>query len=347
MKKIMMTFVMVLGMMAIVGSNAVEAKTKTTFKNGTVKITGSGTFKSKKYKGNKKVKKVVVGNEVTVLGDEVFEKCKNLKKVTLGKKVTDIKVAAFCECKKLSVVKFDKKLKNIEMSAFWGCKKLKNVKLNNGLKTIGEMAFYGTDLRKVNIPNTVKLIEDGAFCKCPNLEEIKTPGNLKPIKLTEDGKWRIADKVKKTTFKTSINIDILKFFDTEKYVVSKKDKKYVSIDGAVYQKKDFLLVAAPNVKEFTVCNKATSLNLYYIYNPRYFGDDFYFCTNSALEKLVIPKSVTKIYYEASNWNLLGEAFFPKIMPQVIIENENIDDNSKNAFEKWYKEMEASMKAYYK
>lgn len=53
-------------------NNAVSAKTKATYKKGVVTIKGKGKYTSKKYQKNKKVKKVIVGKNVTKIGNNVF-----------------------------------------------------------------------------------------------------------------------------------------------------------------------------------------------------------------------------------------------------------------------------------
>ena len=122
--------VIALGLM-IMCSNAVSAKTKATYKKGVVTIKGKGKFTSKKYQKNKKVKKVVVGKNVTKIGNYVFSECKNLK-----------------------VVSFNKKLKSIGEYAF-KYTALERVDLPLSVKKIGDGAFLCGSLRELKMPGKI------------------------------------------------------------------------------------------------------------------------------------------------------------------------------------------------
>jgi len=76
---------------------------------------------SKAMKGNRKVTKLNIGNNVTSIGASAFSGCMKLQKVTIGKGVTKIGKKAFYKCKKLkSVTIKTKKLKSIGKYAFKG-----------------------------------------------------------------------------------------------------------------------------------------------------------------------------------------------------------------------------------
>lgn len=57
-------------------------------------------------------------------------------------------------------------------------KEIKRVVLPDGLETISDGAFYWSkDLESVNIPDSVRIIESEAFCRCESLNDIKlSPG---------------------------------------------------------------------------------------------------------------------------------------------------------------------------
>ncbi len=107
--------------------------------SGSVTIPATVTINGKTYKvtavaasalaGNTKVTKVVIGPNVTKIGNKAFAKCTALKKVVVGKKVKKIGKKAFLKCKAL---------KNI---------KIKTAKLK--LKTVGAKAFKGINAKAV------------------------------------------------------------------------------------------------------------------------------------------------------------------------------------------------------
>lgn len=112
-------------------NNTVSAKTKATYKKGVVTIKGKGKYTSKKYQKNKKVKKVILGKNVTKIGNNVFSECKNLK-----------------------VVSFNKKLKSIGENAFIHTA-LKTVNLPLSVKKIGDGAFLCRSLKKLKMPGKI------------------------------------------------------------------------------------------------------------------------------------------------------------------------------------------------
>lgn len=96
----------------------------------TVKINGK-TYKvtsiaANAFAGNKKLEKIVIGNNVKKIGKRAFANCSKLKQVKLGKNVKEIGNLAFSKCKKIKefIIKA-KKLKNskIGTNAFAGINK--------------------------------------------------------------------------------------------------------------------------------------------------------------------------------------------------------------------------------
>ncbi len=287
MKKILFMVIIALGIMVMTNSNPVNAKTKATYKNGVVTVTGKGKFTSRKYQKNKKVQKVIVGKNVTKIGNYAFKGCKNLKKVSFNKK----------------------------------------------LKAIGKEAFKGTALKKVDLPVSVKKIGDGAFF-CVSLKELKMPGKMH-WSYSEIENCIFFSCVDKVIFKTSVDYHTMLGVPAKEYVVSAKDKKYVSIDGAIYRKNDYQLMMIPRVKEFTVSEQCKILDLYHIYHFRYLCDDDYFETNYELEKLIIPVSVNKIIYtRPENYDGSVEFYDSTIDLKVEVLNKNLDDVSMKNLEQW-------------
>ena len=116
----------------------------------TVKINGTTytvtSVSNNAFKNNKKIKSIVIGNNVKTIGENAFMGCSNLESVTIGKNVTNIKAKAFYKCKKLKSITIPSKVNKIGKQAFYGCKNLKTIniktiKLTN--KNVGSKAFKG------------------------------------------------------------------------------------------------------------------------------------------------------------------------------------------------------------
>lgn len=95
------------------------------------------------------VKKYIIGNNVTTIGDYAFDECSGLKSVSIPNTVTTI---GGC--------------------AFWGCSGLTSVTIPNSVTTIGGRAFYGCALKSVTLPNSVTSIGFAAFESCTALKSV-------------------------------------------------------------------------------------------------------------------------------------------------------------------------------
>jgi len=107
----------------------------------TVKVNGKSykvtSIAAKAFKGNKKLKKVIIGKNVTSVGKSAFQGCTALKSVVIPAKVTKIGKKAFYGCKKLKKVTFKtKKLKSKKVGpkAFKGTHKKATFKCGKKLK---------------------------------------------------------------------------------------------------------------------------------------------------------------------------------------------------------------------
>ena len=139
---------------------------------GTVKIPDTVTVDGITYK-------------VTAIEADAFKNNKNITKVIIGNNVMVIGKNAFAGCKKLSSVTVGKKVKTISAGAFSGCTKLKTVKLGSAVTTIGDKAFYKcTSLTSITIPSKVTKIGKSAFEGCKKLKTI----TVKSTKLKSVGK---------------------------------------------------------------------------------------------------------------------------------------------------------------
>lgn len=96
------------------------------------------------FKNNKKLKKVVIGKNVSVIGSNAFRGCTKLSSVTLGAGVVTIKAGAFCNCTALKQLTIPAKVTTIGKQALYGCKKLTRIVIKTQkltAKSIGKNAF--------------------------------------------------------------------------------------------------------------------------------------------------------------------------------------------------------------
>lgn len=84
---------------------------------------------------------------------------------------------------------FQEGVTKIDSLAFYECKSLKKVVLPNSLRIIGDSAFAECEsLTEIDIPDEVKEIKDGVFDNCSSLKRISLSAKLER-KLMEKGWW--------------------------------------------------------------------------------------------------------------------------------------------------------------
>ena len=148
--------------------------------DGTLTISGTGTMKDYDYNNNpspanqKKgsVKKVVIKDGVTSIGNFAFYNCKSLTSITIPDSVTSIELAAFNNCNNLTSITIPDSVTSIGDSAFELCNKLSSITLSNNITSIGNWAFHGCPLTSITIPDSVTSIGDNAFYACSSLKTI-------------------------------------------------------------------------------------------------------------------------------------------------------------------------------
>lgn len=146
---------------------------------GVLTISGTGEMSDCRYgsapwKGEK-IKKVVIEEGVTSIGDSAFYWCRELESVQLPESLVTISDNAFENCSNLVTINIPSGLQSIGKWAFYGCENLAALDLNEGLQTIGELAFCDCKkITKLIIPSSVVSIsDDRTFKGCAKLTSIE------------------------------------------------------------------------------------------------------------------------------------------------------------------------------
>ncbi len=141
-----------------------------------VTIVGSGTFK-----GNVKLEKVTLGNNVTELGTNAFRGCTTLSDVVLDHKLETLGSGCFANCTSLSYFNVPSTVTAFEGEVFYGCTGLTRIILPNAPKfqSIGSSAFRGcTQLKSIVIPEGISSIGTKIFQDCTSLKSVTLPKTL-------------------------------------------------------------------------------------------------------------------------------------------------------------------------
>lgn len=108
------------------------------------------------------IKKVTIGESVTMIGDYAFWECKGLESITIPDSIVSIGYSAFMGCANLTNVIISNSINTIEARTFYNCTSLKNISIPESVEYIATDAFSGSGLEKIVINNPKCVIEYSA-----------------------------------------------------------------------------------------------------------------------------------------------------------------------------------------
>jgi hypothetical protein len=134
---------------------------------------------------------VVIPDSVIIIGERAFEYCENLAEITIGKSVTSIGEFAFAYSG-LTSIEIPDNVTEIGRRAFQNCRELTSVIIGNGVTSIENGTFARCfNLTTVRIGSNVTSIGNGAFSECTSLAHILIPDNVTSIDVRQDDGYQI------------------------------------------------------------------------------------------------------------------------------------------------------------
>lgn len=138
------------------------------------------------------IRSVVIGDGITIIGEEAFKFCTNLESVYIPASVDWVRGGVFGSCPSLRKIVVSEQNKTLDSRE--GCNAVigtednvllatcPGTKIPSSVKAIGEKAFYrqGT-FEDIIIPDGVESIGSDAFSHCSNLRHISLPQSLRRI----------------------------------------------------------------------------------------------------------------------------------------------------------------------
>lgn len=283
------------------------------------------------------IKEVYFGEKVTSIGANAFARCSKLEVVQFSNTLTEIGSDAFSDCPLIKSIAYPNSLKSIGSGAFDGCSSLnaihissiedflnitynsstnplsvaKNLYLNGTLvtelvvpetvKELKESALFGcTSITRVVLPEGFEKIGSFAFCGCTALESITLPEGIKKIDAyTFSG----CTALKEITIPGSVEIIGMAAFNASGIEKINFNEGLLEIDDRAFVFCSSLQrVVLPEGLEvigdsaFSCC---TSLKEIILPSTLVKIEKFAF-ENTAIEEMIIPKSVLYIYEHIFN-----------------------------------------------
>lgn len=149
-----------------------------------------------------KLESIVIPPSVTKIDDLVFNGCVELKSIKLHEGLKKIGKASFKNCRALTSIDIPVTVSNISDAPFRGCESLKSIKVDKGNryyksqpnkregkdhvlfdKCKSRIIAYPANSREVqyDIPDSVTIISDWAFCECKKLNRVTIPDSVREI----------------------------------------------------------------------------------------------------------------------------------------------------------------------
>ena len=191
------------------------------YKDGTLYIKGTGAMQDYNWNYNEttkivttgapwhdshsaSVKKLVVEDGITSIGNDAFSDCESLVSAELAEGITSIGDGAFTACRDLEKINIQNSVTSIGYDAFDSCWTLPSLELPSGLSKLESSAVSFTAIKELTVPHGVKVVdsylaayndnlttvtlEEGveeiwhrAFWGCEKLNNITIPRSVKKI----------------------------------------------------------------------------------------------------------------------------------------------------------------------
>lgn len=143
-----------------------------------------------------KLKKIVFPSTLKTLGWKTFENCKNLEEIVFTGDLEKMYGEVFSLCKNLKKITFPKKIDTITYyNSFEDCEKLSEIIFPEGTETICKGILSNSKIKKIKMPDGVKIIEQSAFYNCEDLEEIELSDTIEKIYMSAFAKCKKLKKV--------------------------------------------------------------------------------------------------------------------------------------------------------
>lgn len=233
-------------------------------RDGEVNIIGC----DKNFSGEMDIPAEIDGKPVKKIDDGAFKDCSRLSGVIIPDGVTRIGDRAFSDCVSLKKAELPKSAVEIGKGAFAGCKSLESVNIPDGVKIIDDDAFKNcASLKEATIPENATTIGYSAFYHCESLKSVNIPQDVETIGLE--------------AFRGCANLG--------SFVVDADNVAYLSVDGALLNKRKTVLIQYPAGNARTSYTVPDGVKIIY---------ERALDAGANLKSVTLPKSIEEIQTES-------------------------------------------------
>ena len=246
---------------------------------------------------NKTLEEIVFPETLVSLKASAFSDCDVLRKVIMNPRLKEIDSQAFYACKNLKEVCFPDSPEFLGKKVFFECEALETIRtvseaektkifvsgnaiydnygktlsyyasgkkdplvVKEGTETIGAAACWEAAVREVVLPETVKTIENGAFCGC-ELDTLELPESLEYIGIEAFGTPYGDDVFESTGTLSSVrlgkNVSFIgeRAFDylrLKEFFVDEENTVFSSLGGFLASKNGDVLLSVPSMSQWSV-----------------------------------------------------------------------------------------------
>ena len=146
--------------------------------NGVLTYTGTGGIRG--FRGSDEVKKLIINEGATSIGEDAFRDCINLEDIELPTSLKLIDKSAFNNCISLKKLEIPSGVTSIRTAAFYNCDSLiGKLIIPKNVSWLGSLTFNSCDgLTSVEFEDGFSgRIGDGTFKECKNIKDVYFPGS--------------------------------------------------------------------------------------------------------------------------------------------------------------------------
>lgn len=159
---------------------------------------GTEIIERKAFNNHWHLKEISFPSTLVTIGKRAFEACWGIETpIVLPDSVTELEPYCFSFCSHTPSITFGRNLKIISAEHLACCSRLREIiipeenpylRFVDGVlfnKEMTELIYYleGQKRKVYNVPRSVEVIRESAFCFCDHLREVVLPENVKKIKL--------------------------------------------------------------------------------------------------------------------------------------------------------------------